>query len=431
MSLLPHARHQQPRPSVHAALNAIPVALLLACSLAMVVPAANAKNAGQGDGSQDEENYVLSDLPPDTLVYEGERLEFRPIIALVGDYTFFRQDDESLAQVGRQDDTQDLRAARFGMYLRPKSGKSWEFFAAVDYQERRTREDQTFQVYDLRLRIPIGSVDLDIGKQKQPFAFEVAGLSILYPNQERILSPFFVTRSTGIRASGHAAGDRMTWSVGWFNDWIEQDASFSETGNDYVARATGLLYVSQDNHNYLHLGLGFRRAGPDSDLYRLSGRPESNVADKYVDTGEFAADHVDQVGIDLAWQQGPLLLVAEHMHAQSRADPIGNPKFNGSYLMLAWMLTGESRPYLRSVGTFGPVKPSSRKGALELVSRYSHIDLSDGQVQGGVMGKWHFGLNWWISRQWKAGVSWGDAELERDGLHGDTRLLLLRTQWYY
>jgi phosphate-selective porin OprO/OprP len=95
------------------------------------------------------------------------------------------------------------------------------------------------------------------------------------------------------------------------------------------------------------------------------------------------------------------------------------------------MLTGESRPYLRSLGTFGPVSPNSRKGAFELVTRYSRVDLSDGQVQGGVLGKWHFGLNWWISRQWKAGVSWGNAELERDGLRGDTRMLLLRTQWYY
>jgi phosphate-selective porin OprO/OprP len=409
----------------------VPLAWLLGCWLAFVSGPAIAESAGLGDASQAAENYVLSDPPADTLAYQGDRLEFRPIIALVGDFTFFHQDHDNLSQVGEQDDTQDLRAARFGMYLRPKSGRSWEFFVALDYQERRTREDQTFQVYDLRLRIPLGKADLDIGKQKQPFAYEVAGLSILYPNQERILSPFFVTRSTGLRLSGQAAGDRMTWSLGWFNDWIEQSASFSETGNDYLARATSLLYVSPDNHDYLHLGLGVRRAGPDAGLYQMSGRPESNVADKYVDTGKFAADYVNQVGIDLAWQQGPMLLVAEHMQARARASEAGNPTFSGSYLMLAWMLTGESRPYLRSLGTFGPVSPNSRKGAFELVTRYSRVDLSDGQVQGGVLGKWHFGLNWWISRQWKAGVSWGNAELERDGLRGDTRMLLLRTQWYY
>ncbi|HKX54745.1 MAG TPA: hypothetical protein VJN01_01535, partial [Xanthomonadales bacterium] len=217
----------------------------------------------------DEESYILKDLHSEALMYQGKHFIFRPIIALVGDYTFFDQDAASLEQVGEQEDTQDLRAARLGFYLRPKTGRAWEFFTAVDYVERRTREDVTFQLYDLRLRLALGDVSLDIGKQKQPFSFEMAGLSILYPNQERILSPFFVTRSVGIRALGQAAGDRMTWSVGWFNDWIEGDASFSETGNDYVVRITGLLYAPTDSNNYLHLGLGFRVAGPDSDQYRM------------------------------------------------------------------------------------------------------------------------------------------------------------------
>ncbi|MDX1556793.1 MAG: hypothetical protein R3212_12255, partial [Xanthomonadales bacterium] len=205
--------------------------------------------------------YVLADLPPDKFAYDGDRLQIRPFVAVVGDYTWFQQDAESVAQVGVQDDTQDLRAARFGMYMRPKTGRAWEFLLALDYQERNRREDVRFQLYDLRFRVPVGGVNIDIGKQKQPFSYEVSGLSILYPNQERILSPFFVTRSVGIKASGLAAGDRMTWALGVFNDWLENDASFSETDNDYVARTTGLLHVSHDNLNYLHVGLGWRRAG--------------------------------------------------------------------------------------------------------------------------------------------------------------------------
>ena len=330
-----------------------------------------------------------------------------------------------------QDDTQDLRAARVGMYLRPKSGPAWEFLLALDYQERRRREDVTFQVYDLRFRIPAGRVNIDIGKQKQPFSYEVSGLSILFPNQERILSPFFVTRSVGIKLSGQAAGDRMTWAAGLFNDWLEGDASLSETGDDYAARVTGLLYVSDDNHNYLHVGLGWRQAGNESGVVRLSGRPGSNVADKYVDTGEFAADHVNQVGIDVAWQQGPLMVVAEHMAARASAPEVGNPRFSGSYLMLSWMLTGESRPYLRPTGSFGPITPANDHGAVELVTRYSRIDLIDQSIDGGDLEKWHYGVNWWISRQWKVGISYGDVDLFRDGVTGNTRMLLFRGQWFY
>jgi phosphate-selective porin OprO/OprP len=391
---------------------------------------AEAQPANKGDPETLGE-YILADLPVETLVYDGDRFQIRPIVAIVADYTFFDQDEASLQQVGKQDDTQDLRAARFGLYLRPKTGHAWEFYTAVDYQERRTREDASFQLYDLRLRIPVGRVNLDIGKQKQPFAYEVTGLSILYPQQERILSPFFVTRSIGIKVSGQLVGDRMTWALGWFNDWLESNASFSETGNDYVARMTGLLQVSEDNHSYLHIGVGVRRAGPDSDFYRMSGRPESNVADRYLDTGNFSADYVNQIGIDVSWQRGPLMLVAEHMQARARSHQNGNPRFSGSYLLASWMLTGESRPYLRATGSVGPVTPSSRRGAIELVTRYSHIDLSDGVIDGGDLRKWHVGANWWISRQWKAGVSWGDADLDRNGLSGNTRMWLFRLQWFY
>jgi phosphate-selective porin OprO/OprP len=391
-----------------------------------------AENApAKGEDPAAPTDYLLPELAPDALVHDGERFWLKPIIAVVADYTFFEQDDPSLAQVDEQSDSRDLRAARLGLALRSKSKLPWEVFFIVDYQEPRTREDQVFQLYDLRLRLPIGPVNVDIGKQKQPFAFEIVGLSILYPQQERILSPFFVTRSIGIKASGQLASDRMTWAAGWFNDWLESDSTFSENANDYVARITGLVRASPDNRDYLHLGLGVRRAGPDVGTLRLSGRPESNVADRYVDTGDFSADYVNEVGVELVWDRGPFLAVAEHIEARTEAPESGNPRFTGSYMTLSWVLTGESRPYIRAVGTTGPITPISHRGAVELVARYSYLDLTDGSIDGGVLRKWHFGVNWWISRQWKAGVSYGDANLDRDAITGNTRMLLCRLQWYY
>jgi hypothetical protein len=56
----------------------------------------------------------LPDLPKGTLVHDGERFWLKPIFAVVADYTFFEQDDPSLAQVGEQSDSRDLRAARLG-----------------------------------------------------------------------------------------------------------------------------------------------------------------------------------------------------------------------------------------------------------------------------------------------------------------------------
>lgn len=376
-------------------------------------------------------DYVFADVKPAGLDYEAERYSLKPVFAVITDYTFFKQDDASLAQVRPQEDSADLRAARLGLFARSKGRLAWEGYLAADFQEKRTRDNQTFQLYDLRFRVPVGPVTLDFGKQKQRFSYEIVGLSLLNPQQERILSPFFVTRSIGIQASGQMAGDRMTWSAGWFNDWLETNATFSDNADDYVARITGLAAVSPDDRGFVHLGLGLRRVGPDAGTVRLSGRPESNVADRYMDTGDFAADYVGEVGLELVWNRGPFTLFAEHIAARTGVPASGDPRFSGSYVMLSWVLTGESRPYVRSAGSTGPIAPFTHRGAIELVARYSHLDLRDGSIDGGVLGKSYFGANWWASRQWKAGIGYGDADLDRGGASGRTRMLLFRLQWYY
>ena len=364
-------------------------------------------------------------------LYDGEHFQLSPYAAIVGDYTFFGQDETSRTLFGVQEDTQDLRATRIGAILRTQSDRPWVFNFAADYQEARTREDRLFRLYDLRLRIPAGPIDIEVGKQKQPFTQEIAGLSILKPFQERILAPFFVTRSNGVRVSGQAAGDRMTWALAWFNDWLEQDATFAESANDVAARVTGLVSVSEDDRDFLHLGLGLRRAGPDVGTLQLSGRPESNVADRHIDTGEFPAEYGAELGIEVMWNRGPMLVTGEHVEMWVEAPERASPRFRGSYLMLSWMVTGESRPYDRGAGTTAPFAPVPLPGPVELVVRYSYLDVTDGPVDGGVLGKWHFGANWWFAPKWKAGVSYGDARTTRDGMTGTTRMFLTRIQWLH
>jgi phosphate-selective porin OprO/OprP len=279
--------------------------------------------------------------------------------------------------------------------------------------------------------VPVGRVNLDVGKQKQAFVYELFSLAFLNPQQERILSPFFVTRSIGVQVSGQLAGDRMTWAAGSFNDWLETGASFSDNAHDYVGRITGLVTASTDNLDYLHLGIGLRRVGSDAGIMRFSGRPESNVADKYLDTGDFPGEYAREVSLEAVWDRGPFAVFAEHVESRAEAPASGNPRFSGSYLALSWTFRGESRVYNRATGFATGIRATHRHGAIELVARYSRVNLTDAAIDGGVLGKAHFGVNWWASRQWKAGLSYGDADLDRDGARGNTRMLLTRLQWFY
>lgn len=377
-------------------------------------------------------DYLFPDLPARALVRDGKRLEIKPIIAIVTDYTAFQQNDASLAQVGEQEDEFDLRAARLGLNIRSKSEYRWGFTFTTDYQEKRTRDEAVWQIYDLKLDLPVGPAKLTLGKQKEPFVFEMVGLMPQLPTQERILNPFFTTRNTGVQLAGPLAGDRMTWAVGAFNDWLDTGESLNRTASDFVTRITGLPMISDDNRSYLHLGTGVRHTGSDNGTMRFSGRPASNVADKYLDTGSFAADYAAMLSLEAVWSIDCYLLAAEHVESWVDAPESGDPRFNGSYLTASWVVTGESRPYIRSAGYAGGIVPTHRYGAWELAARYGYVDLVDDSIDGGILGHWTFGVNWWASAQWKVGVSYGDADLDRGGIDdGNTKMLMCRMQWLY
>ena len=81
-----------------------------------------------------------------------------------------------------------------------------------------------------------------------------------------------------------------------------------------------------------------------------------------------------------------------------------NPVFQSVYVMASYILTGEHRLYRRQVGAFGTVHPerpfpSQGIGAVELVTRYSYLDLDSAGIEGGVLHDWTLGLNWYPIRQ--------------------------------
>jgi len=98
------------------------------------------------------------------------------------------------------------------------------------------------------------------------------------------------------------------------------------------------------------------------------------------------------------------------------------------YITGSWVLTGESRPYDRTVGYARRIIPKSHWGALELVGRFSSEDLDSGSVKGGSFDKTYPGINWWATRRAKIGFGWGHTWLDRFGKTGETESLQTRLQ---
>jgi phosphate-selective porin OprO/OprP len=63
------------------------------------------------------------------------------------------------------------------------------------------------------------------------------------------------------------------------------------------------------------------------------------------------------------------------------------------------VLTGEHRPYDKTVAYARRIMPQHKWGAWELVGRYSHVIVSDQRVDGGIFDRESAGVNWWATRR--------------------------------
>ena len=258
----------------------------------------------------------------------------------------------------------------------------------------------------------------------------VQSMAIL-PMQERsaVNDAFLPSREHGVILSG-MAGEWSTWAVGAFNDWIDSDESFDDTTDHFVGRVTWVPAVSKDESNLLHLGLGLRHSDAKQPL-RTGTEPEFNNSPLFVNTGEILADNAITYSLEGYWRKGPFLTSFEYLGVDVDSETSGDPFFSGYQVGASWTVTGETRAYRKRSGTFGAV-PVSRPvnqggwGVLEVASMYSHLDMTEGTVDGGEMDIISFGVNWWLTQSTVVSANYRDISLDRSDGSGDASGLNLR-----
>jgi phosphate-selective porin OprO and OprP len=429
-----------PRPGWLALSAAVPAALLLALPSGVCAQSIESDLTPEAEALvKDADHYALPDIADKTLAEahahdEHERFLIKFGFAILpADYTTFSQDANSKAQVGNQQDTFEARSLRLMARGYFELFRKWNYIFSYEYKGfANSPGDPDWAATDVSLSTEFEHVGkLTFGKFKEPFAYEMVGDSANLPHPERLLSPFFTSRNIGVQLSNTMLDQRGTWAVGWYNDWWKTSDSFGDSGNDAAARVTLLPVWSDDGARYLHLAASVRYYGGDNNKLRFRGQPASHVSDYYVDTGNLAGDHAWNTGLELLWNYDGYSVLAEYIDSSVSSAANGNPDFSGYYVTAAWVLTGEHRPYDRKAGYARRVLPQGRWGAWELMGRYGAVDLNDKSVRGGAMDGWWVGLNWWGTRRWKASVTYGDIDLDRNGITGNTKTWLSRIQWIY
>lgn len=351
------------------------------------------------------------------------------------DYAWYDQDDASKQQVTFEDGSK-LRDFRFllkGKFVQVEK-RSLTWSAGIMWDEANQR--WALRQSGIMIGLPKLSSELFIGRTKSGFSLNKVMVGYHGWTHERATAgdAMLPILADGVKWLGYLPTIGMSWSMGWYGDSYSDKESFSTMDHEQVARVAWLPIREDIGHTVLHLGVSLRHGTPEDRQLRLRSRPESFQAPYVVDTGVFAAESVNMSGLEAYYRSGPLLLGSELFIQNVDSVSTGNPQFNGGEVFMAWNVTGETRPYKPAGGYFLAVSPSrpvgmGGPGAIELVLRYSDIDLDAGTLRGGKFRRLTPMVNWHLSDNIRLEFAYGIGELDRFDLTGKTRFFTMRTQF--
>lgn len=356
--------------------------------------------------------------------------------------SWVNQDGASLSQVGDLGDfdgglVRGVRYGGVGTIAKFKRPWVWTLFAQTNAFDKGVDVDNLDDVVvlDARLDIPLSErITLSVGKQKPPISMERLMAIGNYPRQERAayLDAFLPARKIGALVHGTLRKQRVTVAGGVFNSWLDkgQHGGISANPTSIGGRVTWVAFESEDKATLLHLGAAGRHVDLKGSV-SVSATPEVVQAPDFAELPPLTGDRLVQRQAEISFRKGPLWLHSEFLRNEIDGTSFGDLTFDGYHFMASYTLTGEMRPYLYKSGVFRrlPVAQSvtqSGKGAWEISTRLSHMDLSDRGLDGGVMDIWSTGVNWWLTPLSSLGLTYNYIELDRFGERGNSSVVTTR-----
>jgi phosphate-selective porin OprO and OprP len=295
-------------------------------------------------------------------------------------------------------DGTEVRTARLGV--------EGVLYGHVKYKFESDFAGNDVNVKDAYIQYHFQPVSVKVGQFKHMNSLEEQTSSRYTTFMERasFTDTFKLARRVGIAAG--QSGKNWTINFGYFFEGI---GSTNASGNDknlFAARATFSPKI--DDNTKIHLGASLFRRNENGNVFNLgySQRPHSHQAGKFVKSQKFDVRNEIFFGAELAGVRGPFSLQGEWSWVRNKLDPselltAKNPKYNGGYVSLGYFVTGESRSYNASKGSFGRTKvlhpvDEGGMGAWQIAARFDTIDLVHGAF-GEKQNTYLFGINWHLN----------------------------------
>ena len=363
----------------------------------------------------------------------GGAFSLRTAFDVQNDSAGFVVDDEFENEFGGLDGDVEWRRARVfadGEFARHFRYKFQYDFAA----NNPPRLKDAWVEFDL----PVVPIAFRGGRFRTPLTLEGYTSAKHTTFMERgLIGAFVPSRNTGFLLSGEAGPERhlMHWALAWVRpgDPSKED---SPDASGVTGRFTYKFNPREDVVAHAGFNYARRTVGGAEDTLRFSARPESHMAPRLVDTGDFRADATNTYVLEGVVSRESLSFQSEFAIVDVRGSSfIEAPVFWGGYVFVSYFITGESRPYVAGREAFGRIRPlkefrgqSGGFGALEIAGRFSRLDLTSGDIDGGELNDFTFALNWYPTAN--ARVMTNVIRARRSGI-GALYIFQLRLQWHY
>ena len=351
---------------------------------------------------------------------------------------------EGVGGTGRFDDGTNLRRGRFWfegtLYGNVDYKFEMEFFNGIGFSPAGTQgnvvasslvnspgpTDAWINIKDIPF---IGN--LRIGSQKEWFSLEHLEVYRYLPFMERSylfdfsqMTAFNNGFSPGISMWRTWADSRVFSALGFYKN--ESDLIGFGIGDGQYAltgRLAFLPYYNPEQQSFWHVGGAFSHRDPVDDQVQIRIRDNVRNApfallNLLLNTGQVPTRSQDLFNVETAFVNGPLTLQAEYTAnilrgvSTTRAPNgpnLGNYMFQGVYGSAMYFLTGESRTWNTTYFFYNRVVPKKNFafkkdglgvegwGAWEIGARYTYLNVTDKDVQAGMLNAATLGLNWYLN----------------------------------
>jgi len=352
------------------------------------------------------------------------------------DHAYFSQDADLDAAFGELDSKDGTEFRRLRFFFSGVLYKTVEFKLQMDYAGGAARlKDAYIGVKNIPI---IGRVR--VGHMKEPLRFDALTSSKYITFMERAIPADLANeRNNGILLMNDFFDNKLSIQTGVFRN-ADGFGNDKEAARDvaWTSRITTLAINNTEKERLLHFGFSYSYRKPDKEEYKISVRPKSHLANKYISTGNIeGVETVNIINFETAFTSGPFTFQAEYLGSsvkQDLPDFSETYNFNNYYGQISYFLTGEHRPYKNSYATFGRLKPkkifmNGGSGAWELALRYTHTDLNSKDIYGGEQGDISFGTNWYLNSATRIMFNyvWTDID-KKDIGHGNLNIFEVRFQ---